>query len=91
AASGGTSQGGSPTQNQDGAEMPLSSAPEPQSGDSQAGASAEDRAAESRRFDRQPWFAKLPPGLQKAIQAGARRAPPRGYEQRLRRYFENVD
>ncbi|MCC9609517.1 hypothetical protein LOC68_04820 [Blastopirellula sp. JC732] len=91
AAAGGTSQGGEQTQNQDGAEMPLSLSPEPEGGESQASLADGDSDAKARRFDNEPWFAKLPPGLQKAIQAGARREPPRGYEQRLRRYFENVD
>ncbi|TWT30935.1 hypothetical protein [Blastopirellula retiformator] len=91
AAAGGTSQGGQQTENQDGAEMPLSLSPEPEGGDSQANLADGDSDAQARRFDNEPWFAKLPPGLQKAIQAGGRRQPPRGYEQRLRRYFENVD
>jgi hypothetical protein len=37
----------------------------------------------------EPWFAKLPPTVQKSIQAQSRRSPPRGYEERLKRYFES--
>ncbi len=44
-----------------------------------------------RMFRDEPWFTKLPPSLRKAIEARARRRPPRGYEERLRRYFESVD
>jgi hypothetical protein len=36
-------------------------------------------------------MAKLPPELRQAIRAQSQRAPPRGYESRLKRYFENVD
>ncbi len=38
-----------------------------------------------------PWFARLPAELRSAIRNNSRRRPPRGYEQRLRRYFEDVD
>jgi hypothetical protein len=34
---------------------------------------------------------KLPPELCSAIRANAQRRPPRGYEERLERYFRNVD
>lgn len=44
-----------------------------------------------RKFQEEPWFANLPPALQKAIQAKSRRSAPRGYEERLKRYFENVE
>jgi hypothetical protein len=47
--------------------------------------------AKARDLTREPWFAKLPPDLQRAIQAKARSRAPKGYEERLRRYFENVD
>lgn len=36
------------------------------------------------------WMARLPPELRSAIQARSRRLAPRGYEERLKRYFENV-
>ncbi|MCL6646018.1 MAG: hypothetical protein K6U88_13815, partial [Dehalococcoidia bacterium] len=38
----------------------------------------------------QVWMARLPPELRSAIQARSRRLAPRGYEERLKRYFENV-
>jgi hypothetical protein len=43
----------------------------------------------ARNFQDEAWFAKLPPSLQKAIQSKARRGAPRGYEERLKRYFES--
>ena len=45
----------------------------------------------ARSFEKEPWFTKLPPGTQQAIRASVRRAPPPGSEDRLRRYFENID
>jgi hypothetical protein len=36
-------------------------------------------------------MAKLPPEMRAAIRAQSQRRPPAGYEDRLRRYFENVD
>ena len=37
------------------------------------------------------WFAKLPPELRNAIRSNAKGLAPRGYEERLRRYFQNVE
>lgn len=56
---------------------------------SNAGNSTDSERAAVKRDD--AWFAKLPPELRKAMQAQAQRRPPRGYEERLRRYFENAD
>lgn len=39
----------------------------------------------------QPWVAKLPAELRQAIRAEAQRPAPRGYEERLRNYFKNID
>jgi len=60
-------------------------------GDSRGEKVDQDAAAAELKFAREPWFAKLPPGLKQAIQAKARGKAPRGYEERLRRYFESVD
>jgi hypothetical protein len=46
---------------------------------------------EGRSLQDSPWFAKLPPALRESIRARTRRRAPRGYEERLRRYFESVD
>lgn len=61
----------------------------PEQAPGSGGASGANPAA--RSFEKQPWFTKLPPGVQQSIRASVRRSPPPGYEERLRRYFENVD
>jgi hypothetical protein len=38
-----------------------------------------------------PWIAKLPPELRKAIRSNAQQRPPRGYEERLQEYFQNLE
>jgi len=60
-------------------------------GDSRAEDSQENADVRLRKVEKEAWFAKLPPDLRKAIQARARRHAPRGYEERLRRYFESLD
>ncbi|MBI5760689.1 MAG: hypothetical protein HZA46_19395 [Planctomycetales bacterium] len=50
-----------------------------------------DADAIGQPFAEEPWFTKLPPDLRKAIRARSQRPPPRGYEQRLQRYFESLD
>lgn len=37
------------------------------------------------------WFTRLPPAVREAIRSRVRQRAPRGYEDRLRRYFESVD
>jgi hypothetical protein len=59
--------------------------------DSQTADSDKDSDVKARGFENEPWFAKRPPELRKAIQAKARPRAPRGYEERLKKYFENVD
>ena len=51
----------------------------------------QDTTARGARLENEAWFAKLPPSLRAAIQAKSRGKAPRGYEERLRRYFESVD
>jgi hypothetical protein len=60
-------------------------------GDSRGEKNNQDAEAKAQKFAKEPWFAKLPPALQSAIQAKARGKAPRGYEERLRRYFESID
>ena len=43
------------------------------------------------RVKEEPWFAKLPPEVRSAIRSNAQRTPPRGYEERLQRYFQNIE
>ncbi len=54
--------------------------------------SADDHAiAEGQSAADAPWFARLPAELREAIRSRGRSQPPRGYEERLRRYFESAD
>ena len=59
--------------------------------DSRAADSDHDAKTAGTSFEREPWFEKLPPSLRNAVRAKARRRAPRGYEERLRRYFESLD
>ena len=55
-------------------------------------AGGRDVQAGTRRVGREEaWVAKLPGELQSALRAQSEREPPRGYEERLRRYFESID
>ncbi len=90
---GGSSSGnGGPSQNADvpDDQLQLFDGP-PEGSDSRTASSNHDSDAKVRNFEKQPWFAKLPPELRKAIQAKSRRKAPRGYEDRLKKYFENID
>ncbi len=88
--SGGVSQKGNSTDNQKSPDKPLDlkNAPE---GDSRGEKAAQDANTTAQKFEKEPWFTKLPPNLRKAIEAKSRREAPRGYEERLRRYFESTD
>jgi hypothetical protein len=56
------------------------------------GRSAADVAVNGNRpKGDEPWMAKLPAELRAAIRAEAQRPAPRGYEERLRNYFKNVE
>ncbi|HVC94901.1 MAG TPA: hypothetical protein VND64_14495 [Pirellulales bacterium] len=48
-------------------------------------------AGRIRDFSSEPWFVRLPAEVRGAIRAQARRPAPRGYEERLRRYFEGLE
>ena len=86
---GGSSQGGQFSANQAGPERRLELAPETKGGNSRAPLSAADSDAQGKKFANQPWFAKLPPELRKAIRARGSRPTPRGYKERLKRYFQS--
>lgn len=57
--------------------------------DSRAASEPHDSSAALSGVSQEAWFARLPPALRGAILSKSRRAAPRGYEQRLRRYFES--
>ena len=62
----------------------------PPDADSRGEGNGQDAAAKAK-FEKEPWFAKLPPSLRSAIQSKSRGKTPRGYEERLKRYFESVE
>lgn len=86
----GSPKGGNTQNNQTPPERPLD-LKTPMASDSRGDKVNQDSNAETQKFTKEPWFTKLPPGVRKAIEAKARREAPRGYEERLRRYFESSD
>jgi hypothetical protein len=87
---GGVSNSGSSAANQKSPDSALELKAAAQ-GDSRGQDANQDASAAEQKFEREPWFAKLPPGMRKAIQAKAQGEAPRGYEERLRRYFESTN
>ncbi|MEE3370356.1 MAG: hypothetical protein VX346_13545 [Planctomycetota bacterium] len=83
AAQAGEAQAGQPGA----ARASLPGKPNPQ----QATAAEATAAAAEKRLERAPWFAKLPPQLREALRSRPRREAPRGYRERLRRYFQSID
>ncbi|MBM4003012.1 MAG: hypothetical protein FJ295_06940 [Planctomycetes bacterium] len=88
---GNASKGGTEQRNEKPEEQPPQLNPTPK-GDSRGGdESGAGKEGDQRNFDKEPWFAKLPASLRNAIQARSRGKAPRGYEERLKRYFESID
>ena len=56
-----------------------------------AGTRAGDADQAAKSFEQEIWFAKLPPEMRQAIRAKSQRRAPRGYEEKLDRYFRNID
>ena len=54
------------------------------------GDSTADAAVGQPPVENESWFAKLPPETQESIRTKARRPAPRGYEEKLRRYFDSI-
>lgn len=60
-------------------------------GDSRTpGARNGDTKVDRRARAKQAWFASLPRGVRDAIKSSQKRTAPRGYEDRLKKYFEGV-
>ncbi len=76
-------------------DQPQDGVPGPDGGRRDRATSATGAAADvpdARSASREaPWFARLPPELRQAIRANAQRRAPRGYEQRLKDYFESLE
>jgi hypothetical protein len=87
---GGAAKGGKTAANQKASKGDLETASAADA-DSRGELANQDTAARGSKLESEAWFAKLPPNLQSAIQAKSRGKAPRGYEERLRRYFESVD
>jgi len=64
---------------------------DPEKSDSRGELANQDATASGGQLETEAWFARLPPSLRSAIQAKSRGKAPRGYEERLRRYFESLD
>jgi hypothetical protein len=89
---GGTSKDGKLADNEAVKDGPLELSPgAPDGNDSRTAGDVRDSDATARGVSNDPWVAKLPPELRAAIRAKAQRRPPRSYEERLRRYFENIE
>ena len=56
-----------------------------------AGRRGGDADVAEKAFERDAWFTKLPPEVRNAIRAGSQRRAPRGYEEKMDRYFKNLE
>jgi len=88
---GGSARKGEMVQNPKATPKPLDSAKRDPQGDNRGSVTPGDADAARRREMEEAWFAKLPPEVRAAIRANSQRRPPRGYEDRLQRYFKNLD
>lgn len=55
------------------------------------GAAGADTTAKDKPGQEEPWMAKLPPDVRKALKSNPQQKPPRGYEDLLRRYFQKSE
>lgn len=55
------------------------------------GEDAEKDSLRGRRRKDASWFTALPRGIRKAMKSREKRTLPRGFEERLRKYFESLD
>ncbi len=87
---GGGTKGGKAVANQKGTDGELGKG-DVEKSDNRAKGGGADAVAGGKSVEGEAWFAKLPPSVQAAIQAKSRGKAPKGYEERLRRYFDGVD
>lgn len=90
-AGGGSSTAGPASRNQPPSDGPLQAARPPTAADSRAANDGGDTTNAGRSSRDEPWFARLPPEVRNAMRSSSKGRPPKGYEERLRRYFENVE
>jgi len=88
---GGSARKGKLVQNQKASPRPVDTAKRNPQGDNRGTVTPGDAEAARHREMEEAWFAKLPPEVRAAIRANSQRRPPRGYEERLQRYFKNLD
>lgn len=89
----GSAVAGAATENPEAQDQALGALEQPPMGtDSRAGDRGEaQQTVDARQTAEQPWMTKLPPEIRAAIRSSAQQPAPRGYEERLQRYFENLD
>jgi len=91
---GGSARGGRSTENQAVKEggMTMQDAPRDNDGrtDERRGSLSKD-SLRLRKRTSPAWFAAVPPGIRKAMKSRQQKSLPRGYEERLKRYFESLD
>jgi hypothetical protein len=88
---GGVSQPGPWVENQPGLERPLTEIPGTRRQTRESPDSDHDPDLDELQLLEEPWFAKLPPDVRAAIRNNARQRAPRGYRERLKKYFENLE
>ena len=89
---GGTSQKAPLAPNPPASPRPVRAAtPDPKADSRSAMSDHPDSEAGRRREAEEPWLAKLPADVRAAIRANSQRRPPRGYEERLQRYYKNIE
>lgn len=88
---GGAARSGGQAQNQPAAQAPPKPASVPQT-DSRTGLAGQVAPSPGQdSSSTPPWLLDLPPELRDAIRAGMSVPIPRGYEERLRKYFQNME
>jgi len=89
---GGVARGGNTTQNLTASVQPLRQQTAQANADSRgANQQGQGVSGPSGENTLPPWLLQLPPQMREAIRGGMALPPPKGYEDRLRRYFQNLE